>query len=307
MSSATTREFATSPDCVKPTFSLGPFCRTDAPHDRRGTGRRLRDSHWVTWTTNGRDLLAEWTELSRAVGHELPVLCVRGITDEPITYTLPERAVPRRLRPGLKWLAARLRGLSTPKGVILLRDLFRTDAEGRGLRLLFAAVRQQLAREAGRAPMPMFPPTSRSTLAFELHADLWAPELLLNVYVRPAQDRSGQSLLLSVVELKLALERSAVPIEVKREVQSCLASSGAEFRFERLRQLLYAPDNPWHRRLESELRRRRWAFWFDRGEGYLLHDRRWLHGREAIRVRSSSRRFFRLVFNNRDLTKPSSA
>jgi hypothetical protein len=138
-------------------------------------------------------------------------------------------------------------------------------------------------------------------LAFELHADLWVPELLLNVYERPAPDHSGRSILLSAAELKLAIDRSAMPEVVKREIMSCLSRSRREFRFERLRQLLHAPDNPWHRLLKSELRRRRWSFWFDRGEGYLLHDRRWLHGREAIQVRSSSRRFFRLVFNNRDL------
>jgi hypothetical protein len=286
---------------MKSKHRLGPFCRTDPPEDRIGIGCWPRDSHWATWNADTRKMLGEWGELSRGMASSVRVHRVRAVRDEPVTYSLAERAVPARLRASLHWFCGQLSGLPTPKGVILLRDLFGNEAQGRGLRLLLAAARQLLARGKQGLSAPMFPPTSRSSLAFDLHADLWTPEILLNVYERPASDGSGESILLSVAQLKLAMNRSGMPAAVKREVTSCLARSSGEFGFERLRQLLHSTENPWHPKLEEELQQRRWAFWFNRGEGYLLHDRRWLHGRKSIRVRSSNRRFFRLVFNNRDL------
>jgi hypothetical protein len=288
---------------VKGAPYLGPFCPTEPPVGRSGKGRAPRGAEWVTWKDEARGLLEAWGELSGRKASRLRTHAVPGIRDEPLTYSLPEQAVPRELKHDVKRLATELSRLSTPIGVLFLRDLFRNELEGRGLRLLLAAVRHRLANETWIRASPMFPPTSRSALRFPLHADLWGPGLLLNVYERPARDGSGESLILSIAHLKQALSEANVPSPVRAEIASCLSGARHEFRFERLRELLHAQQNPWHERLDRELQRRTWSFWFDRGEGYLLHDRRWLHGRERIRVRSSDRRFFRLVFDNRELAR----
>lgn len=65
--------------------------------------------------------------------------------------------------------------------------------------------------------------------------------------------------------------------------------------FDRFFEMVHGP-NPWSTELSNAMCDASFAIPFARGEGYLLHDRQWLHGRKPVSGAVRSFRFHRLVF-----------
>lgn len=59
----------------------------------------------------------------------------------------------------------------------------------------------------------------------------------------------------------------------------------------------------WTEELERRMQQRQLRIKLYSGQGYMLHDRWWLHGREAINGKLTHKRLHRLVFNNKAAQK----
>jgi hypothetical protein len=218
-----------------------------------------------------------------------------GVTYELGSCGRPDGPVEQ----GLAALSRSLRSFPLPEpGLLLLRGLFDDRIDGVVVHALFARMREILTRqdpESFSLHAPIEPcPVLRS--AFPLHADLFQATTLLTIFDEVAPDGTGGSLLMAVREFQRLLDGlDAIPAAVRSRLAAILGSRGGD-GYEAFVDLLYGPDRAWRDDLLEALAGAAHRIKFDPGEGYMLDDRRWLHGREMSSVSVTPNRLQRLVF-----------
>jgi hypothetical protein len=142
---------------------------------------------------------------------------------------------------------------------------------------------------------------------FPLHADLYIPRILFNVFEAVPDDDTGASLFLPVSTLrKLMSGITSLPYEIENLILAIIEQQSEFDGFEVLDNLLHG-HWVWVRDLEHAMERKQLRIKLRPGQGYLLDDRKWLHGREAPKGGVPANRLHRLIFSgDRDclLTSP---
>lgn len=252
-----------------------------------------------TWSAQARSVVHAFAEcLPRLPAPSRKRVAAQGLYG--VTYELgrcgpPDGPVERDLAA----LGRSLRRFPLPKpGLLLLRGLFDDRINGAVIHALFARLREVLMREdrgslALHAPIEPCP-VLRS--AFPLHADLFQATTLLTVFDEVAPDDTGRSLLMSVCDFRQLLEGlDAIPVAVHSRLAEILGSRSGD-GYEALVDLLYGPGRAWRDNLLEALAGAGRRITFGPGEGYMLDDRSWLHGREMLSVTVTPNRLQRLVF-----------
>ena len=136
--------------------------------------------------------------------------------------------------------------------------------------------------------------------AFPLHADLYVPEILWIIFDEVPQGRSGASLFAPASALLGLLDQvPEIPAATRALVRACFEGPAVEDQFDTLFSLLYGGRELWRRTLRRSLRVYQVQIKLHRGQGYLLHDRAWLHGRATPRGGVAAERLHRLIFGGR--------
>lgn len=133
---------------------------------------------------------------------------------------------------------------------------------------------------------------------FSLHADLYIPYILFNVFEDVPNDESGKSIFLSVSKFKKIVHNTELMPEnfAKRilsflDLKRKILIDGYEEFFE-----LVHGNNPWKEELENEMNLNKLSIKLHSGEGYIINDRKWLHGRDCPSIGVSEKRLHRLIF-----------
>ncbi|HEU4534809.1 MAG TPA: hypothetical protein VFS00_11850 [Polyangiaceae bacterium] len=186
-----------------------------------------------------------------------------------------------------------------PDGVAFLCRLFDHGVEPGAVRFLFAALQRHLPRRHPGALALNLPiePADPLGSAFPLHADLFLQPILLTVFHRVPAEETGASTFLPVEALyRLLGEIEAMPAAVAERVRTCFDDRSGD-HFDELVDLLYDRRHPWAAEVWRGLRAAQHRATLRGGEGYVLDDRRWLHGRERQRFRVETDRLCRVVFD----------
>lgn len=192
--------------------------------------------------------------------------------------------------------------------LMLLDGLLDDKFDGRGLHLLFTYARDVLSALMNDPMGALYTPLSGRQGEFPLHADLYIPQILFNVFEKVPADTSGTSLFLSVpVFKKLLREVDSLPKDVHESLCRCLEDGEREDQYTKFYHLLYRDNEPWGEELARRMREKQVRIKLFYGQGYLLNDRAWLHGREAPHGGVPRDRLHRLIFNTRGLEKDSQA
>jgi hypothetical protein len=134
---------------------------------------------------------------------------------------------------------------------------------------------------------------------FFLHADLYGPDILFNVFEEVPNDETGASTFISASELQAILhDLAAVPAVTRQNIMKCLTSKRKTDGFHELFDLLHSPYNKWTFDLGIALKNRQSKIKMETGQGYIINDRKWLHGREKPTGGVSSKRLHRLAFRS---------
>ncbi len=248
-----------------------------------------------------RKFVHDWQVKSRF----LPVpelIHVDDYREYDLTYTGAIEAITDGvLFDGLMTVAKAFYRLEPPTGICLLTQLVDEGLDFRGLHSFLAYVRAALVRLAGDGWAALYAPlgtTGSRAGRFPLHADLYRPIMLMNVFEEVPADRSGKSVFLSAASFAEAMaETPSLPDEVRQEILAMLTDEADLDGYTRFFSLVHGRDKPWAKDLDSRMRQRQTTVRLDAGEGYLIHDRRWLHGRESPRGGVSGQRLHRLVFD----------
>ena len=282
------------------------FTRTTVP--KTFAASIVDESIWFTWSPSFRRFLTLWaTEVKRLRSPTFRT--ISGVKDYPGTYALPLGQIPSQLlRNEIRGYARQLYNLPIPRKLWLLTDLYDHRITGSSLHYLFAALRSELVQlgdSEASAIHPGLPRFSADETDFPIHADLWKGELLFIVFDRITMRCGGASIFWKVSELRAFLrETSAVPRLVRQELEELFACPHRDGSFDRLFDLLHTDSYPWSRALRRRMRAECRRISFRPGQGYLVHDRTWLHGREKLREPPLGRRLHRLVFNTQVLERP---
>src|SRR5205814_1112623 len=89
---------------------------------------------------------------------------------------------------------------------------------------------------------------------------------------------------------------STIPPRVASRIRACLEKPIRRDAYTWFFDHLHGDRYPWTHDLGARLAAHQQRIVFRRGEGYLIHDRAWLHGREPALGGVSAKRVHRLVF-----------
>jgi hypothetical protein len=254
---------------------------------------------WHTWSKPFSDFLREASPDLRALGAP-PLVRLPGLAQYHMTFSHSSTQwTSVGLQRRFASFAQALHVTRLGPRLILFDRLIGPDLDGTELHALFALFRDALAEFAGDRRAAMYTPlgeVGKGVREFPLHADLYIPQLLFNVFDNVPADESGASLFLSVSTLRELIPGiKTLPPAVGKRILAMFDRDSTADRFEALYDLLHG-EHKWVRPLERVMEQQQLRIKLQSGQGYLLNDRTWLHGREAPNGGVPVNRVHRLVF-----------
>lgn len=270
-----------------------------------------KSATWNTWSSEARVFLKAWNMLCNEL-EDPKILSLLGGKPYDCTFSFDLSKITKELRHDLELFAESIYNLHISKCIMFFSNLLDEDFDGRGLHLLFACLRDSLVKLTGDPMSALYAPLGTTTNSvirsagadFLLHADLYTPNILFNVFEDVTPNSSGASLFLqtsSLCDILVGI-KTLSSVNINR-ILNCLTATDREDRYTEFFNLLHSREHEWVNELEDELHTRQMHIKLEKGEGYLIHDRLWLHGREAPSTRVTQKRLHRLIFNTKDIQK----
>jgi hypothetical protein len=257
---------------------------------------------WMSWSEAARDFLAGAVP-NLFVLPPPSIVHLRTGEQYDITYSLlgEDVLIEDLLSAEAISFARGLASNWRPDGkIVLLTNLLNGNIDTKTLHYALALTRDLLVHENRDDFAALYSPLGHlgsGASDFYLHADLYEPEMLLNVFDDVPDDESGASIFLSVPKFCAILsEITLMPVSLRKKAISCLLQAGTTDRYNEFFSLLYNPENAWFEHVRASLVAEQLPIKLQRGEGYLIHDREWLHGRTAPNGGVGPWRLHRLVF-----------
>jgi hypothetical protein len=272
------------------------FQRTDPParHRQHPINRHAK---WYTWSPEALAFVHDHARELRRL--QQPTLVnIKGCEPYEASYDIHPDRLASLDRRRLDALARSLVSIGVGSRLMLLTGMRRREVDSALMYVLFAILRTAIVTSTRNPKRALFTPVKavRSDDGFPLHADLFINERLLLIFDDVPEDQSGKTLLLPTTALfKMLAGLPQMPASSRRQVERLLTGPLKKDGFDTLYSLLHGP-HPWRADLQAALTKHQVAIKFRPGEGYLLNDRHWLHGRTAASGPVRARRFRRLVF-----------
>lgn len=253
---------------------------------------------WYSWSPEARRYIERNKPVLKALA--APAFAnVRGCYPYDSSYTYRLAALPDSLRDfGLETAEALLR-IRTEKTLRYLTGMIEPPLSSPIMHKLFALIRTCAANLIGDARAALHAPvkTERVDKGFPLHFDLFLTDRLLLIFDDVPPGGRGKALFLSGCDYKAAVTNNhLMQPRTKQRLLELLAGAAHADTFDEWYQLVYLSDDLGVASLRKAMKMSSLAIKLRRGEGYLLNDRHWLHGRTAINGRISTKRFHRLIF-----------
>jgi len=260
-----------------------------------------RHATWYTWSKSFRDFLKQNADGLQQLNAP-KLIRIPGL-NKKYNLSFSSSTTSRLSTNARATLLNFARGLymMRPSGQMLFFDDLICDyLDGQQLHSLFACLRGAIVETAGDELAAIYSPlisdVGKKNLGFPLHADLYIPQVLFNVFDAVPSDDSGASVFLSVSTLKSIMSRTPkLPSTRRNEIIRLLHEETGVDRFENTYDLLHG-NYEWVAALETAMSERQFRIKFQRGQGYMLNDRKWLHGREGQSSPIRKDRLHRLVF-----------
>jgi len=221
-------------------------------------------------------------------------------TEYGYTFSWDPLGMDTGLRRSLEALAIEFYHLRSGNGLTLVDGLIGEEIDGTVIRCFFSLTRSVLVRDTNCSDAAIYAPLGAvggtAQGDFPLHADLYVPVILLNVFDQIPRDGTGASRFLRVTTLLELLAGCGMPGAERRRLRSIVTGVSNVDRYEEFYDLLHGA-HPWKSTLEAQMEAHTLRIALGRGQGYLVHDRRWLHGRDKPTGKVQRDRLHRLIFD----------
>jgi hypothetical protein len=272
------------------------FQPTEAPDNLALEIPRIR---CLSWSPPMREWLWRWAEKAR----QLPPPSLQYFQKKEYSYTLAldPSLLSGELRDGLGAAARAFHRLSPARGVTFFDRILDDRINGHALATFLGALRNRMVEMTGDELTAIYAPLGATGEAeqgeFPLHSDLYPPVFLFNIFDRVGKDSSGASLFLPMRAARQAVEDSAlIPAGVKLRFYRHLDKPSNSDGYEDFYDILHG-EHRWTAEIEQAMASQQIRVRMLPGQGYLVHDRLWLHGREAPRGEVRENRLHRLIFD----------
>lgn len=274
-----------------------------APPHKQAKHPINRHASWYTWSANFLDVCQGLENEAHRLGQP-KFIHLRGGKPYDYTFSLGKSsALDERLVRDLNPFAEDLYNLPDSNSIILFDAMLGEHLSARGLHLLFAFFRDALASLSGNPMCALYAPLRGTQNKFPVHSDLYVPQILFNVFDDVPNDSSGATLFLSGEEFKQLLPTvKSLPQSVREKIVQILNGNSTEDHYDEFYRLLYL--NVWTKELMEKMKPKLLRVKLYSGQGYLIDDRAWLHGRERVKGGVSQKRLHRLIFNTRFKQSP---
>lgn len=280
------------------------FEQVEAPKRHRSTAFKHKPN-WYTWSSDARKLITSCPR--KGVDHcAVRLVDLGGSGEYPYGYSIRNSPAFTGLSTHFSPLADSLFHMRVPKRIMLFHGLIDRSISSHRFTVMLACVRDILADMAEDPMAALYPPLIskwKKGTPFHLHADLYPAPVLFNIFDHVATGSEGASIFLPVAEFcHLVRSQNSVPPSARSRLLGCFSGSHHEDRFNDFYQTVYG-EKRWQSQLAGAMSARQMTIKLHRGEGYLLHDRSWLHGRTATSQTVTAARLHRLVFTPKSCLK----
>jgi hypothetical protein len=278
---------------------IAPGLFTEVAVPRRHLCNELaRQATWLTWS---EEFLNFWKgELGFLSKLPMPrVTNVRGCSPYAASFYFPPQRMPPHLRKQLLGFGRTLVDCEPGLDLWLFAGMLVQPIDSLSLHKFFALLRSAVVLLRGATSAALHSPvvTARRDTGFALHADLFVRRRLWLIFDQVPHDQSGASIFLKTERaLQLISTVNGMPRSTKLELKSLLTGKIRRDSFDRCYDLLHLHEQPWSATFQTSLDRNAERIKLFRGEGYMVNDRGWLHGREPSSKPVTKRRFHRFVF-----------
>ena len=220
-----------------------------------------RSIPWLTWSEEFRYFLRGWGEYARGVKRtKVKVAERRGQYGDTFCHRLDVKS-DGALSEQLVVFGRSLAGHAGTGALFFFDGLLSRAYGRRAIHLLFAALREVFVAEYRDPRAALHSPlgSGRSDQGeFPLHADLYVPRYLFNIFDHIPLDGSGASVFLRVEQFHQVLrEVTSMPAGIRLQIRACFAPLVASDRYDELYDLLYGTQHPWVGELTGRLRQAR--------------------------------------------------
>lgn len=217
------------------------------------------------------------------------------------TFTLEQPGACASMLDDLRESADFLSQTAVDKEVLLFSGLIDDDVPGEAIHYLFSFYQAFLSSVENSVSPAMYTPlgaVSQRGFRFPLHPDLYLQKQLFLVFDNVSADDSGHTLLLPTDRFfEILSSLNSMPTKVKAELTALLTGEIQQDSFDEFVGLLYQRGSVWLEELYLAYESAQIRLKFLSGEGVLLHDRRWLHGRTSPTDGVPQNRIHRFAYN----------
>jgi hypothetical protein len=196
------------------------FARTEPPDAHRGLPIN-RHARWYTWSSAFRQAVEDAEAWLRRLP-EPTLVQVAGLGEYGRTFTLAVEPPP-----ALEAFARSLCLVRRAAGIMLFTGLLDRRLDGHLVRRLFALLRVSVAAVLHDERFSLYAPlgmTGSHVRDFALHADLYMPELLFNVFENVPADASGASTFLPTRTLLRLMDHAPIVDDYLADLAASVAA-----------------------------------------------------------------------------------
>jgi hypothetical protein len=282
--------------------------RVDPPQHHGEDLYRLGD--WFTWSVEARELLTRIaSDLARFAEPTL-VHISSGVEAYDYSYSYEGVQLDSAVDGAFDAVVRALKRLKLGPRAYFLTKMQDDKIDGLAIHVFLTLTRDAFVRSAGDPWSAIYAPTAEvgpSVGRFPLHCDLYRASGLLNIYDKVPTDGSGKILLLPFEGFNLAMHATrSLPAKIEAEIRAYLTTNLVRDSWNDLYSLIYGSGtgfertpHVWSEELNAEMLSRSTMLSPRTGEGYLVNDRLWLHGRGAPSGGVFENRMRRLVFTSK--------
>jgi hypothetical protein len=272
------------------------------PPTRLRFNKLAMSNRWLTWSPAFYQLVKKLRQ-QKILNQRVSIVRVPACEPYASTYTSNFTKLDPSIQEPLLACARSIGALRCGNKAIFFRDMISSRLSGPELHVIFALLREAIISMHANPAASLYSPVSpeRKDPGFNLHADLYLTTKLWLIFEDVPNDGTGASLFLSrSAFLRCMRGVAAISKKASSEIVSLLDKPFARDSYNRMYDLIYDAKNYWCEEIQASMKKSSQTIPLFYGEGYLIDDRKWLHGRTPVSIAVSRRRFHRLTY---DLTR----
>jgi len=181
-------------------------------------------------------------------------------------------------------------------------DMIGDNLSSEAFQFLIACIRADLSTRKGDEMGALYPPLSTASTnnTFPIHCDFYFPVHLWNIFDEVPEGNQGMSLLLPVDVLlnKIIKQIPNFPRDKETHIRNLFKGKvvNNDHAYYDLFSMLHGRENWWAEDIETAIEKHVLSIKLNRGQGYMVNDRKWLHGRGFTADAVTIKRLHRLLF-----------